>query len=39
MEQPDYNECRIEVKEELEEDPLAGQLKFESPLSELMKYF
>ena len=24
MEQPDLNECGIEVKQELEEDPLAG---------------
>ena len=39
MEQFDHIECRIEVKQELEEDPLAGQLKFDSPLSELMEYF
>ena len=26
MEQPDLDECGIEVKQELEEDPLAGQL-------------
>ena len=39
MEQLDHDECGIEVKQELEEDPLAGQLKFDSPLSELMEYF
>ena len=39
LEQPDHDECGIEVKQELEEDPLAGQLKFDSPLSGLMEYF
>ena len=32
MEQPDHDECGIEVKQELEEDPLAGQLKFDTTL-------
>ena len=32
MEQPDLDECGIEVKQELEEDPLAGQLKFDTTL-------
>ena len=32
MEQLDHDECRIEVKQELEEDPLAGQLNFDSTL-------
>ena len=32
MEQPDHDECRIEVKQELEEDPLAGQPNFDTTL-------
>ena len=32
MEQLDHDECRIEVKQELEEDPLAGQPNFDTAL-------
>ena len=32
LEQPDHDECGFEVKQELEEDPLAGQLKFDTTL-------
>ena len=32
MEQPDYEECRVEVKQESEEDPLAGQHNFDTTL-------
>ena len=32
MEQLDHDECRIEVKQELEEDPLAGQPNFDTTL-------
>ena len=32
MEQLDHDECRIEVKQEFEEDPLAGQPNFDTTL-------
>ena len=32
MEQLDLDECRVEVKQELEEDPLAGQPNFDTTL-------
>ena len=32
MEQLDQYECQIEVKQELEEDPLAGQPNFDTTL-------
>ena len=32
LEQPDHDECGIEVKQELEEDPLAGQPNFDTTL-------
>ena len=32
MEQPDLDECGIEVKQELEEDPLSGQPNLDTTL-------